>query len=115
MALLDPVQDGQGVDDVVGQPGLLTGQIEAAPLDSQLTLDLADFFLADVSLLPVNMINRSAEVAPEVLRLLPELSSGALTLPYESYGMDALGEAVERLRTGKVVGKIVLDMGYAGT
>ncbi|MDH6546282.1 zinc-binding dehydrogenase [Streptomyces sp. SAI-041] len=76
----------------------------------ELTLDLAD-----VSLLPVNMINRSAEVAPEVLRLLPELSSGALTLPYESYGMDALGEAVERLRTGKVVGKIVLDMGYAGT
>ncbi|MFC8358689.1 zinc-binding alcohol dehydrogenase family protein [Streptomyces griseorubiginosus] len=81
----------------------------------ELTLDLADFFLADVSLLPVNMINRSTEVAPEVLRLLPELSSGALTLPYESYGMDALGEAVERLRTGAVVGKIVLDMGYSGT
>ncbi|MHC3474981.1 hypothetical protein ACYF6T_40745 [Streptomyces sp. 7R007] len=48
-----------------------------------------------------------------MLRLLPELSSGALTLPYESYGMAALGEAVERLRTGRVVGKIVLDMGYA--
>ncbi|MGC0208503.1 quinone oxidoreductase family protein [Streptomyces levis] len=80
----------------------------------ELTLDLADFFLADVSLLPVNMINRSAEVAPEVLRLLPDLSSGALTLPYERYGMDALGEAVERLRTGAVVGKIVLDMGHTG-
>ncbi|MEU6389157.1 zinc-binding alcohol dehydrogenase family protein [Streptomyces sp. NPDC046939] len=76
----------------------------------ELTLDLADFFLADVSLLPVNMISRGAAVAPEVLRLLPELSSGALTLPYESYGMDALGEAVDRLRTGAAVGKIVLDM-----
>ncbi|MFE6199205.1 zinc-binding alcohol dehydrogenase family protein [Streptomyces sp. NPDC057838] len=81
----------------------------------ELTLDLADFFLADVSLLPVNMINRSAEVAPEVLRLLPDLSSGALTLPYERYGMDALGEAVERLRTGAVVGKIVLDMDHTGS
>ncbi|MFJ9179346.1 zinc-binding alcohol dehydrogenase family protein [Streptomyces sp. NPDC102360] len=79
----------------------------------ELTLDLADFFLADVTLLPVNMISRSQEVAPEVLRLLPDLTSGALSLPYESYGMDALGEAVERLRTGAAVGKIVLDLGGA--
>ncbi|MFF0591469.1 zinc-binding alcohol dehydrogenase family protein [Streptomyces sp. NPDC003781] len=80
----------------------------------ELTLDLADFFLADVSLLPVNMMSRTPEVAPEVLRLLPELSSGALTLPYETYGMDALGEAVERLRSGAAVGKIVLGMEHTG-
>ncbi|GHE97389.1 quinone oxidoreductase family protein [Streptomyces fumanus] len=80
----------------------------------ELTLDLADFFLADVSLLPVNMMTRTPEVAPEVLRLLPDLSSGALTLPYERYPMDALGEAVERLRSGTAVGKIVLDMESAG-
>ncbi|MGW6274639.1 quinone oxidoreductase family protein [Streptomyces sp. NPDC055060] len=80
----------------------------------ELTLDLADFFLADVSLLPVNMMSRGPEVAPEVLRLLPDLSSGTLTLPYESYGMDALGEAVERLRSGTAVGKIVLDMERTG-
>ncbi|MYW70187.1 zinc-binding dehydrogenase [Streptomyces sp. SID8379] len=80
----------------------------------ELTLDLADFFLADVSLLPVNMISRGEEVAPEVLRLLPDLASGALSLPYERYGMDALGEAVERLRTGAAVGKIVLDMENTG-
>lgn len=79
----------------------------------ELTLDLADFFLADVSLLPVNMISRGQEVAPEVLRLLPDLSSGALSLPYERYGMNALGEAVERLRTGTAVGKVVLDMSDA--
>ncbi|MGC0386812.1 quinone oxidoreductase family protein [Streptomyces sp. SAI-129] len=80
----------------------------------ELTLDLADFFLADVSLLPVNMMSRGPEVAPEVLRLLPDLSSGALTLPYERYGMDALGEAVERLRSGTAVGKVVLDMEHTG-
>ncbi len=80
----------------------------------ELTLDLADFFLADVSLLPVNMMSRTPEVASEVLGLLPDLSSGALTLPYETYGMDALGEAVERLRSGAAVGKIVLDMEHPG-
>ncbi|OQR58782.1 alcohol dehydrogenase [Streptomyces maremycinicus] len=80
----------------------------------QLTLDLADFFLGDVSLHPVNMMSRGPEVASEVLRLLPDLSSGALTLPYERCGMDALGEAVERLRSGTAVGKIVLDMEHTG-
>ncbi|NEB61019.1 zinc-binding alcohol dehydrogenase family protein [Streptomyces diastaticus] len=80
----------------------------------ELTLDLADFFLTDVSLLPVNMMSRTPEVASEVLSLLPDLSSGALTLPYETYGMDALGEAVERLRSGAAVGKIVLDMEHPG-
>jgi hypothetical protein len=68
----------------------------------------------DAPLLPVNMISRGEEVAPEVLRLLPDLCSGALSLPYERYGTDALGEAVERLRTGAAVGKIVLDLGGAG-
>ncbi|MEU6104130.1 quinone oxidoreductase family protein [Streptomyces flaveolus] len=80
----------------------------------ELTLDLADFFLADVTLLPVNMMSRGPEVASEVLSLLPDLSSGALTLPYERYGMDALGEAVERLRSGAAVGKIVLEMEHTG-
>ncbi|MGW6402590.1 quinone oxidoreductase family protein [Streptomyces sp. NPDC055134] len=76
----------------------------------ELTVDLADFFLADVSLLPVNMITRGREVASEVLRLLPDLSSGALSLPYESYGIDRLDEAVRRLRTGTAVGKVVLGL-----
>lgn len=77
----------------------------------ELTLDLADFFLADVSLLPVNMISRGKEVAAEVVRLLPDLSSGELTLPYERYGIDRLEDAVGRLRTGEAVGKVVLDLG----
>ncbi|MGV9279394.1 quinone oxidoreductase family protein [Streptomyces sp. NPDC003730] len=86
----------------------------------ELTLDLADVFLADVfladvSLLPVNVISRGQEVAPEVLRLLPDLSSAALSPPYECYGMDALGEAVERLRTGTAVGEIVLDLAGTGS
>ncbi|MFE2990192.1 zinc-binding dehydrogenase [Streptomyces sp. NPDC059262] len=77
----------------------------------ELTLDLADFFLADVSLLPVNMISRGKEVAAEVVRLLPDLTSGELTLPYERYRIDQLEDAVARLRTGEAIGKVVLDLG----
>ncbi|MGP3776867.1 quinone oxidoreductase family protein [Streptomyces sp. SDT5-1] len=76
----------------------------------ELTVDLADFLLADVALLPVNMIHRGACVAPDVARLLPDLASGALTLPYERYGMEELGEAVRRLRAGEVVGRAVIDL-----
>ncbi|MEV1023223.1 zinc-binding alcohol dehydrogenase family protein [Streptomyces sp. NPDC050264] len=77
----------------------------------ELTVDLAEFFLADVALLPVNMITRGEEIAADILPLLPELSSGALSLPHERYGMDALDQAVERLRSGDAVGKVVLGLG----
>ncbi|PJN07522.1 alcohol dehydrogenase [Streptomyces sp. CB01635] len=77
----------------------------------ELSLDLADFFLADVTLLPVNMISRGKEVAPDVVRLLPDLASGELSLPHERYGIEELPEAVARLRTGAAVGRVVLDLG----
>ncbi|MBO1330245.1 zinc-binding alcohol dehydrogenase family protein [Streptomyces sp. VRA16 Mangrove soil] len=76
----------------------------------ELTVDLADFCLADVALLPVNMLRRGPQATPEVLRLLPDLMSGALSLPYERHGMADLAETVERLRTGAVVGAVALDM-----
>ncbi|MFF3489816.1 zinc-binding alcohol dehydrogenase family protein [Streptomyces sp. NPDC002795] len=77
----------------------------------EFTVDLADFLLADVALLPVNMIHRGPEVAADVDRLLPDLASGALSLPYERYAMGELGEAVRRLRAGEVVGRAILDLG----
>lgn len=48
-------------------------------------VDLADFLLADVSLLPVNLMTRGREVAADAERLLTELSSGELTLPIERH------------------------------
>jgi NADPH2:quinone reductase len=74
----------------------------------ELTVDLADFLLADVSLLPVNLMTRGAEVAEDAARMLAELSSGELTLPIERYPAEQLAEAAERLRTGAAVGKVVL-------
>ncbi|TLS48023.1 zinc-binding alcohol dehydrogenase family protein [Streptomyces montanus] len=76
----------------------------------EFTVDLADFLLADVSLLPVNLMTRGKEVAADAERLLTELAAGQLNLPIERYGPDRLTEAVERLRTGAAVGRVVLDL-----
>ncbi|MFF4509307.1 zinc-binding alcohol dehydrogenase family protein [Streptomyces sp. NPDC001401] len=76
----------------------------------EFSVDLADFLLADVSLLPVNLMTRGKEVAADAERLLTELTAGELSLPIERYGPDRLPEAVERLRKGTAVGRAVLDL-----
>jgi NADPH:quinone reductase-like Zn-dependent oxidoreductase len=73
-------------------------------------VDLGDFLLADVALLPVNVLSRGREVAAEAERLVADLAAGELTLPIERYAPNGLAEAVERLRTGAVIGKAALDM-----
>jgi NADPH:quinone reductase-like Zn-dependent oxidoreductase len=74
-------------------------------------VDLGDFLLADVSLLPVNLMSRGKEVAADAEELLAELRTGALTLEIERHGIERLAEAAERLRTGEAIGKVVLDLG----
>jgi NADPH:quinone reductase-like Zn-dependent oxidoreductase len=76
----------------------------------ELTVDLADFLLADVSLLPVNLMTRGKEVAADAEELLADLRTGALTLEIERHGIDEFAEAAERLRTGEALGKVVLDL-----
>ncbi|MHA5047126.1 quinone oxidoreductase family protein [Streptomyces sp. SD15] len=73
-------------------------------------VDLADWLLADVALLPVNLMSRTKEVMADADRLLADLTAGELTLPVERYGPDRLAEAVERLRTGDAIGKVALDL-----
>ena len=43
-------------------------------------------------------------------RLLADLRTGELTLSIERHALDGLAEAVERLRTGEAIGKVVLDL-----
>jgi NADPH2:quinone reductase len=76
----------------------------------EFTADLADFLLADVALLPVNLMSRARDLADTGERLLAEITAGDLALSVERYGPDRLAEAVERLRTGAAVGKVVLTM-----
>ncbi|MEU5647002.1 quinone oxidoreductase family protein [Streptomyces milbemycinicus] len=77
----------------------------------EFTVDLADYLLADVALLPVNLMSRGKEVAADTQRLLGDLTSGELTLPIERHRIDGLAPAVARLRSGEAVGKVVLDLG----
>ncbi|WP_306319147.1 MULTISPECIES: zinc-binding dehydrogenase [unclassified Streptomyces] len=76
----------------------------------ELTVDLADFLLADVSLLPVNLMTRGDEVREEAQSLLPALNAGELTLSIERFGLERLPEAIDRLRRGELVGKPVLEL-----
>jgi len=106
------------VIDTVGGPVLtaMLGQVRAGgrvalvgyTAGRDFRADLADFLLADVSLLPVNLIRRGGEVAEDAARLLTELSAGELTLPIERYPAERLAEAAERLRTGEAIGKVAL-------
>jgi NADPH:quinone reductase len=73
-------------------------------------VDLADFLLADVALLPVNLMSRARGLASVADRLLAEITAGELVLPIERYGLDRLDEAVGRLRTGAAVGKVALTI-----
>ncbi|MEV0634813.1 zinc-binding dehydrogenase [Streptomyces sp. NPDC050619] len=76
----------------------------------ELTVDLADFLLADVPLLPVSMMSRAVDLTPVGDRLLAEIASGELNLPIERYTLDRLETAVERLRTGAAIGKVAMTM-----
>lgn len=76
----------------------------------EFAVDLADFLLADVALLPVNLMSRGRDLTAVGDRLLAEITSGELSLNIERYSLDRLDEAVERLRTGSAIGKVALTM-----
>jgi NADPH:quinone reductase-like Zn-dependent oxidoreductase len=76
----------------------------------EFTVDLAHFLLADVALLPVNLLSRSRDLVDIGDQLLAEISAGTLRLPIERFGLDQLAEAVERLRGGQVIGKAVFEL-----
>lgn len=72
------------------------------------TLDLPNWLLADVALLPVNMMRhgkRGQELSPG---LSAQLASGALTLAVERVPVEAAAEAFGRLAGGQVRGRLVL-------
>lgn len=75
---------------------------------TELSLDLPNWLLEDVALLPVNMIRRDAaarEHAPMLARLL---AAGELTLEVESFGMADVGKALDLLATGGLRGRAVI-------
>ncbi|MEW9552037.1 zinc-binding alcohol dehydrogenase family protein [Nonomuraea sp. NPDC050783] len=110
---LDAVIDTVGGPVLTTALGLVRGRGRVAlvgyTMGRELRLDLADFLLADVSLLPVNLMTRGEEVMTDADRLLAELNAGELTLPIERYPLDRLDEAIGRLRSGEAIGKVALE------
>lgn len=71
-------------------------------------LDLPNWLLNDVALLPVNMLYRHAQgeaVAEEMSMLL---ESGELTLAVDTYPLDRAAEAVDALRARRAKGRVAL-------
>jgi NADPH:quinone reductase-like Zn-dependent oxidoreductase len=75
---------------------------------NDLTLDLPNWLLQDVALLPVNMIRRDREARALADELVPLLVAGELTLGVESFDFEDAPHALELLGAGKLKGRAVL-------
>jgi NADPH:quinone reductase len=75
---------------------------------SDLRLDLPNWLLEDVALLPVNMIRRDAAAREHAATLGEQLAKGELKLQVESFGMAEAGRALHLLATGGLRGRAVI-------
>lgn len=73
-----------------------------------LTLDLPNWLLQDVALLPVNMIRRDQEARAIASELAPALVSGELRMNVEQFTFDDAARALEMLGAGRLNGRAVL-------
>jgi len=75
---------------------------------TEVRIELSNWLLDDVALLPVNMIRREQEARAVVAELGQLLVDGQLRLNVESFGLGDAGRAIELLRAGKLRGRGVL-------
>lgn len=75
---------------------------------TELTLDLPNWLLRDVALLPVNMIRRDREARSLADELVPLLVRGELTLAVERFEFGDAARALELLGAGKLRGRAIL-------
>jgi NADPH2:quinone reductase len=71
-------------------------------------LDLPNWLLQDVALLPTNMIRRNREARGFAEELAPLLVSGELVLDVEEFGFEDAARALELLGAGRLRGRAVL-------
>ena len=75
---------------------------------TSLALDLPNWLLQDVALLPLNMIRRDRQARALAAELAPLLVSGELQVEVERFGLADAGRALELLSSGKLRGRAVL-------
>jgi NADPH2:quinone reductase len=76
----------------------------------QLTLPLPLLMAADVRLLPMNLIRRGAGLEDVAARLLDDIVRGDLQLPLTVLPLEAIGEALDRIRAGTATGRVALSV-----
>lgn len=75
---------------------------------TDVNLDLPNWLLEDVALLPVNMIRRDAAARQHAPMLARLLAAGELTLDVESFDLADVGKALDLLATGGLRGRAVI-------
>lgn len=78
---------------------------------NDVSIDLSNWLLDDVALLPVNMMRRERAARGLIPELASLLAAGKLTLDHEVFTLDELANALEMLRTGRVRGRAVVQPG----
>lgn len=77
-------------------------------LGETLSIDLPNWLLQDVALLPVNMIRRTEEARTLADRLAPLLVTGELTLGVQQFDLGDAADAMAMLASGGLAGRAVL-------
>lgn len=80
-------------------------------LGTAITLDLPNWLLQEVSLLPVNMIRNDAHAEEIAPKLASQVAAGEIRLDVELFGLADIGEALARLRAGRLSGRAVVMPG----
>lgn len=75
---------------------------------TEVTLELSNWLLDDVAMLPVNMIRREAEARAVAIELAELLVARELDLNVEELKLEETGHALELLRTGRLNGRGVV-------
>ncbi|MFQ6398828.1 quinone oxidoreductase family protein [Nocardia sp. KC 131] len=77
-------------------------------LGTELRIDLPNWLLNDVAILPVNMMRRTdrqIELAPQ---LIDRLVAGEIRLAVQQFPLDDIADALRLMREGKVTGRAVV-------
>jgi NADPH2:quinone reductase len=72
------------------------------------TIDLPNWFFADVSLHPVNMITRRGRAQDIARQVLPDIASGAIRLQVEEFPIEQVAVAWQKLNSRTANGRAVL-------
>nr|WP_179730161.1 zinc-binding dehydrogenase [Nocardioides kongjuensis] len=104
--------------DTIGGPGLPARLRAVRPggraaligyvAGTEVTLELSNWLLDDVAMLPVNMIRRDAEGRAVAGELADLLVAGELDLNVEEFKLEETGHALELLRAGRLNGRGVV-------